>query len=201
MTQLRQAKYRQDYQAPDYTISEIDLDFILDPAKTVVTAISQVKRLNPASSTLELHGEDLKLVSIEVDGQPWTDYKEQDGKLILASLPEAFTLRIVNEISPEKNTALEGLYVSGDALCTQCEAEGFRHITYYQDRPDVLARYTTTITADKQRYPYLLSNGNRIAEGTLDDGRHWVKWQDPFPKPSYLFALVAGILMFFATLS
>lgn len=192
MTQLRQAKYRQDYQAPDYTISEIDLDFILDPAKTVVTAISQVKRLNPASSTLELHGEDLKLVSIEVDGQPWTDYKEQDGKLILASLPEAFTLRIVNEISPEKNTALEGLYVSGDALCTQCEAEGFRHITYYQDRPDVLARYTTTITADKQRYPYLLSNGNRIAEGVLDDGRHWVKWQDPFPKPSYLFALVAG---------
>ncbi|MDX7491602.1 aminopeptidase N [Providencia stuartii] len=192
MTQLRQAKYRQDYQAPDYTISEIDLDFILDPAKTVVTAISQVKRLNPASSTLELHGEDLKLVSIEVDGQPWTDYKEQDGKLIMASLPEAFTLRIVNEISPEKNTALEGLYVSGDALCTQCEAEGFRHITYYQDRPDVLARYTTTITADKQRYPYLLSNGNRIAEGTLDDGRHWVKWQDPFPKPSYLFALVAG---------
>lgn len=192
MTQLRQAKYRQDYQAPDYTISEIDLDFILDPAKTVVTAISQVKRLNPASSTLELHGEDLKLVSIEVDGQPWTDYKEQDGKLILASLPEAFTLRIVNEISPEKNTALEGLYVSGDALCTQCEAEGFRHITYYQDRPDVLARYTTTITADKQRYPYLLSNGNRIAERALDDGRHWVKWQDPFPKPSYLFALVAG---------
>ncbi|WP_368920750.1 aminopeptidase N, partial [Providencia vermicola] len=192
MTQLRQAKYRQDYKAPDYTISEIDLDFILDPAKTVVTAISQVKRLNPESSTLELHGEDLKLISVEVDGQSWTHYQEQDGKLILESLPEAFTLRIVNEISPEKNTALEGLYVSGDALCTQCEAEGFRHITYYQDRPDVLARYTTTITADKQRYPYLLSNGNRIAEGELDDGRHWVKWQDPFPKPSYLFALVAG---------
>ncbi|MEX9753654.1 aminopeptidase N [Providencia vermicola] len=192
MTQLRQAKYRQDYKAPDYTISEIDLDFILDPAKTVVTAISQVKRLNPESSTLELHGEDLKLISVEVDGQSWTHYQEQDGKLILESLPEAFTLHIVNEISPEKNTALEGLYVSGDALCTQCEAEGFRHITYYQDRPDVLARYTTTITADKQRYPYLLSNGNRIAEGELDDGRHWVKWQDPFPKPSYLFALVAG---------
>ncbi|ELZ5938855.1 aminopeptidase N [Providencia stuartii] len=192
MTQLRQAKYRQDYKAPDYTISEIDLDFILDPAKTVVTAISQVKRLNPESSTLELHGEDLKLISVEVEGQSWTHYQEQDGKLILESLPEAFTLHIVNEISPEKNTALEGLYVSGDALCTQCEAEGFRHITYYQDRPDVLARYTTTITADKQRYPYLLSNGNRIAEGELDDGRHWVKWQDPFPKPSYLFALVAG---------
>ncbi|MEY0303164.1 aminopeptidase N [Providencia manganoxydans] len=192
MTQLRQAKYRQDYQAPDYTISEIDLDFNLDPAKTVVTAVSQVKRLNANSSTLELHGEDLQLISVEVNGHAWADYQEQDSKLVLSSLPESFTLRIVNEISPEKNTALEGLYVSGDALCTQCEAEGFRHITYYLDRPDVLARYTTTITADRQRYPYLLSNGNRIADGILEDGRHWVKWQDPFPKPSYLFALVAG---------
>lgn len=192
MTQLRQAKYRQDYQAPDYTITEIDLDFNLDPAKTVVTAVSKVKRLNPQSSTLELNGEDLSLVSLEVDGKAWQDYKESEGKLIIESLPESFTLRIVNEISPEKNTALEGLYVSGEALCTQCEAEGFRHITYYQDRPDVLARYTTTITADKSRYPYLLSNGNRIAEGELEDGRHWVKWEDPFPKPSYLFALVAG---------
>ncbi|MEX9941881.1 aminopeptidase N [Providencia rettgeri] len=192
MTQLRQAKYRQDYQAPDYTITEIDLDFNLDPVKTVVTAISKVKRLNSQSSTLELNGEDLSLVSIEVDGKAWKNYKESEGKLIIESLPESFTLRIVNEISPEKNTALEGLYVSGEALCTQCEAEGFRHITYYQDRPDVLARYTTTITADKSRYPYLLSNGNRIEEGELEDGRHWVKWEDPFPKPSYLFALVAG---------
>ncbi|MGG4607974.1 aminopeptidase N [Providencia sp. Me31A] len=192
MTQLRQAKYRQDYQAPDYTITEIDLDFNLDPAKTVVTAVSKVKRLNSQSSTLELNGEDLALISIEVDGQEWTDYKESEGKLVIESLPESFTLRIVNEINPEKNTALEGLYVSGDALCTQCEAEGFRHITYYQDRPDVLARYSTTITADKSRYPYLLSNGNRIAQGELENGRHWVKWEDPFPKPSYLFALVAG---------
>ncbi|WP_353166190.1 aminopeptidase N [Providencia sp.] len=192
MTQLRQAKYRQDYQAPDYTITEIDLDFNLDPVKTVVTAVSQVKRINPQSSTLELHGEDLSLMSIEIDGKVWADYQQAEGKLIIKSLPESFTLRIVNEISPEKNTALEGLYVSGDALCTQCEAEGFRHITFYQDRPDVLARYTTTITADKTRYPYLLSNGNRIAEGELENGRHWVKWEDPFPKPSYLFALVAG---------
>lgn len=192
MTQLRQAKYRQDYQAPDYTITEIDLDFNLDPVKTVVTAVSQVKRINPQSSTLELHGEDLSLVSIEIDGKAWSDYQQTEGKLIIKSLPESFTLRIVNEISPEKNTALEGLYVSGDALCTQCEAEGFRHITFYQDRPDVLARYTTTITADKARYPYLLSNGNRIAEGELENGRHWVKWEDPFPKPSYLFAVVAG---------
>ncbi|MGO2334719.1 aminopeptidase N [Providencia sp.] len=192
MTQLRQAKYRHDYQAPDYTINEIALDFNLDPVKTVVTAVSKVKRLNPQSSTLELHGEDLSLISLEIDGQAWTQYKEEDGKLIIEGLPETFTLRIVNEISPEKNTALEGLYVSGEALCTQCEAEGFRHITYFQDRPDVLARYTTTITADKTRYPYLLSNGNRVAKGELEDGRHWVKWEDPFPKPSYLFAVVAG---------
>lgn len=102
MTQLRQAKYRQDYQAPDYTITEIDLDFNLDPVKTVVTAISKVKRLNSQSSTLELNGEDLSLVSIEVDGKAWKNYKESEGKLIIESLPESFTLRIVNEISPEK---------------------------------------------------------------------------------------------------
>ena len=192
MTQLRQAKYRQDYQTPDYTMTEIDLDFNLDPIKTVVTAISKVKRTNPQSSTLELNGEDLLLTSIEINGKAWQHYKEEAGKLVIESLPNEFTLRIVNEISPEKNTALEGLYVSGDVLCTQCEAEGFRHITYFQDRPDVLARYSTTITADKTRYPYLLSNGNRIAEGELEGGRHWVKWEDPFPKPSYLFALVAG---------
>lgn len=102
MTQLRQAKYRQDYQAPDYTITEISLDFDLDPAKTTVTAISKVKRLNPQSSTLELFGEDLKLISLEVDGKAWTNYKEESGKLVIESLPETFTLSIVNEISPEK---------------------------------------------------------------------------------------------------
>lgn len=149
MTQLRKAKYRQDYQAPDYTIHSIDLDFTLDPTTTVVTAISQIKRVNPQASTLVLDGEDLTLCSIEVDGQPWEHYKEQQNKLIIESLPAEFTLKIVNQISPAQNTALEGLYVSGDALCTQCEAEGFRHITYYLDRPDVLARYTTTIRADK----------------------------------------------------
>jgi aminopeptidase N len=98
----------------------------------------------------------------------------------------------VNEISPAANTALEGLYQSGVALCTQCEAEGFRHITWYLDRPDVLARFTTKIIADKTLYPFLLSNGNRVGEGELENGRHWVQWQDPFPKPCYLFALVAG---------
>ena len=192
MTQLRKAKCRQDYQAPDYTIQRIDLDFILDPATTVVTAVSQVKRLNPQSSTLVLNGEDLTLCSLHIDGKEWTEYSEEGGYLTINSLPESFTLTIVNEIHPAKNSALEGLYLSGEALCTQCEAEGFRHITYSLDRPDVLARYTTKITANKQLYPYLLSNGNRIEQGELNDGRHWVKWEDPFPKPSYLFALVAG---------
>jgi aminopeptidase N len=192
MTQQPQAKYRHDYRAPDYTITDIDLTFDLDATKTLVTAISQITRQGAAGAPLRLDGEDLTLVSIDVNGAAWEDYHQEEGALIIESLPEAFTLTIVNEISPATNTALEGLYLSGDALCTQCEAEGFRHITWYLDRPDVLARFTTKIIADKSKYPFLLSNGNRIAEGELDNGRHWVQWQDPFPKPCYLFALVAG---------
>ncbi|MFP2506449.1 aminopeptidase N [Buttiauxella gaviniae] len=192
MTQQPQAKYRHDYRAPDYTITDIDLTFDLDATKTLVTAISQITRQGTAGAPLRLDGEDLTLVSIDVNGAAWEHYRQEDGALIIESLPEAFTLTIVNEISPATNTALEGLYLSGDALCTQCEAEGFRHITWYLDRPDVLARFTTKIIADKSKYPFLLSNGNRIAEGELDNGRHWVQWQDPFPKPCYLFALVAG---------
>jgi len=192
MTQQPQAKYRHDYRAPDYTITDIDLTFDLDATKTLVTAISQITRQGAADAPLRLDGEDLTLVSIDVNGAAWEDYRQEEGALIIESLPEAFTLTIVNEISPATNTALEGLYLSGDALCTQCEAEGFRHITWYLDRPDVLARFTTKIIADKSKYPFLLSNGNRIAEGELDNGRHWVQWQDPFPKPCYLFALVAG---------
>ncbi|HGM6861198.1 TPA: aminopeptidase N [Serratia rubidaea] len=192
MTQQPQAKYRHDYRAPDYTITDIDLDFDLHADTTRVTAVSKVKRQGAAGAPLVLDGEDVTLVSLQIDGQPWEAYRQQDNQLIIDGLPEQFTVTIVNDIHPAQNSALEGLYLSGEALCTQCEAEGFRHITYYLDRPDVLARFTTRITADKQRYPFLLSNGNRIAEGELDDGRHWVQWQDPFPKPSYLFALVAG---------
>ncbi|MEZ2574998.1 aminopeptidase N [Buttiauxella ferragutiae] len=192
MTQQPQAKYRHDYRAPDYTITDIDLTFDLDAAKTLVTAISQITRQGAAGAPLRLDGEDLTLVSVAVNGTTWEDYRQDEGALIIESLPETFTLTIVNEISPATNTALEGLYLSGDALCTQCEAEGFRHITWYLDRPDVLARFTTKIIADKKQYPFLLSNGNRIAEGELENGRHWVQWQDPFPKPCYLFALVAG---------
>ncbi|HFZ8995268.1 TPA: aminopeptidase N [Citrobacter freundii] len=192
MTQQPQAKYRHDYRAPDYQITDIGLTFDLNAEKTVVTAVSQVVRHGASDASLRLNGEDLTLVSLQINDAPWTDYKEEAQALVINNLPERFTLRIVNEISPAANTALEGLYQSGEALCTQCEAEGFRHITWYLDRPDVLARFTTKIIADKKQYPFLLSNGNRIAQGELDDGRHWVEWQDPFPKPCYLFALVAG---------
>lgn len=187
-----QVKFRHDYRAPDYTITDIDLNFELEAQTTVVTAISQVKRLSKESAPLVLNGEELSLISLCVNGQPWSNYQVLENSLVIDGVPETFELAIVNEIHPAKNSALEGLYLSGDALCTQCEAEGFRHITYYLDRPDVLARFSTRIVADKAHYPYLLSNGNRIEQGDLDGGRHWVKWQDPFPKPCYLFALVAG---------
>ncbi|AIR61520.1 aminopeptidase N [Cedecea neteri] len=192
MTQQPQAKYRHDYRAADYTITDIDLTFDLDAAKTQVTAVSKIVRQGEAGAPLHLDGEDLTLVSIAVNGSAWPHYRQEDGALILEQVPDVFTLTIVNEISPATNTALEGLYQSGEALCTQCEAEGFHHITWYLDRPDVLARFTTKVIADKNKYPYLLANGNRIAEGELENGRHWVQWQDPFPKPCYLFALVAG---------
>ncbi|WP_038911434.1 aminopeptidase N [Dickeya dadantii] len=192
MSQQPQVKYRHDYRAPDYTITDIALDFDLHPEQTRVIAVSQVVLQGEPGAALKLDGEGLKLLSVQVDGQDWQAHRVLEGGLELTGLPEKFTLRIETEISPAANSALEGLYQSGDALCTQCEAEGFRHITYYLDRPDVLARFTTRITADKARYPYLLSNGNRVAQGELDEGRHWVEWQDPFPKPCYLFALVAG---------
>lgn len=153
MTQQPQAKYRHDYRAPDYQITDIDLTFDLDAQKTVVTAVSQAVRHGASDAPLRLDGEDLKLVSVHINDEPWTAWKEEEGALVISNLPERFTLKIVNEISPATNTALEGLYQSGDALCTQCEAEGFRHITYYLDRPDVLARFTTKIIADKTKYP------------------------------------------------
>ncbi|KAA5988944.1 aminopeptidase N, partial [Pantoea sp. M_5] len=192
MTQQPQIKYRHDYRAPDYTITDIDLTFELDASTTRVTAISQVKRVGDSQAELRLDGEALTLIALEVDGQPWTAFREEEGALVISQLPDSFTLKIINDIHPDQNTALEGLYKSGEALCTQCEAEGFRHITWYLDRPDVLARFTTTIYADGERYPFLLSNGNRIDSGRDEQGRSWVKWEDPFPKPCYLFALVAG---------
>ncbi|GHA41966.1 aminopeptidase N [Photobacterium aphoticum] len=186
------AKYRSDYQSPDFTITDILLEFDLQDTATRVVAVHKVKRLNPEATSLVLDGDDLTLVRVEVDGQAWTDFTEGESTLTINQLPETCELLIETEINPEANTLLEGLYKSGGAFCTQCEAEGFRRITYYLDRPDVLARFTTKVIADKAAYPFLMSNGNRIDSGELDNGRHWVLWEDPFPKPSYLFALVAG---------
>ncbi|HHE0474815.1 TPA: aminopeptidase N [Vibrio parahaemolyticus] len=191
MSQAPQAKYRKDYQAPSYTITEIDLTFDLYDNDTIVTALSKVVQKGE-STTLELDGEGLELRSVKVNGEDWAHHEVKEASLVLSDLPVEFELEIITKIDPEANTALEGLYKSGGAFCTQCEAEGFRRITYYLDRPDVLAKYTTKVIADKATYPYLLSNGNRIAQGEAENGRHWVQWQDPHPKPAYLFALVAG---------
>ncbi|MEZ9059834.1 aminopeptidase N [Vibrio pelagius] len=191
MAHTPQAKYRKDYQSPSHSISEIDLTFDLYDTASIVTAVSKVKQ-EKESSTLVLDGEGLKLVSVSVNGSQWTQYEQSETQLTLTELPQEFDLTIVTEVNPEGNSALEGLYKSGGAFCTQCEAEGFRRITYYMDRPDVLAKFTTTVIADKAENPFLLSNGNRIDEGESENGRHWVKWEDPHPKPAYLFALVAG---------
>ncbi|EGQ8296679.1 aminopeptidase N [Vibrio parahaemolyticus] len=191
MSQAPQAKYRKDYQAPSHTITDINLTFDLYDNDTIVTALSKVVQKGE-STTLELDGEGLELRSVKVNGEDWAHHEVKEASLVLSDLPAEFELEIITKIDPEANTALEGLYKSGGAFCTQCEAEGFRRITYYLDRPDVLAKYTTKVIADKATYPYLLSNGNRIAQGEAENGRHWVQWQDPHPKPAYLFALVAG---------
>ncbi len=184
-----------DYRAPDYGISELSLDFALDPEATIVTATMQVARAG-ADAPLVLNGEQMKLLSVAIDGRKLAsgEYKVDDEALTLQSVPPRFLLEIVTEIAPAKNTALEGLYTAKGIFCTQCEAEGFRRITYFLDRPDVLAVYTTRIEASKADYPVLLSNGNPVARGELPDGRHFIVWNDPWPKPSYLFALVAGDL-------
>ncbi|HEY4944263.1 MAG TPA: aminopeptidase N [Rhizomicrobium sp.] len=185
-----------DYRAPDYRIGEIALDFALDPAATRVTATSKVTRTGPAGAPLALDGEDLKLISVAIDGRMLgaSEYALTPATLTLHKPPAAFTLQIVTEISPQNNTTLNGLYTSGGMFCTQCEAEGFRRITFFLDRPDNLAVYTTRIEADKKAYPILLSNGNPTQRGDLGGGKHFVTWNDPFPKPCYLFALVAGDL-------
>jgi aminopeptidase N len=184
-----------DYRAPDYKISEIALDFHLDPDATRVTAKTRVSR-SGGDAPLVLSGEHMKLLSVAIDGRTLSadEYKVDDETLTIPSVPARFTLEIATEIAPAKNTALEGLYLSKGIFCTQCEPEGFRRITYFLDRPDVLAVYTTRIEASEKDYPVLLSNGNPVERGDLPGGRHFVVWNDPWPKPSYLFALVAGDL-------
>ena len=189
-----------DYKPTEFLIETVDLVFELGEDKTKVKSRLSVRR-NPDSAertgTLSLDGEAVELVSVALDDEALGPNRYQlDGEaLVLRDLPDEFTLDIETSIEPQNNTELSGLYKSGGNFCTQCEAEGFRRITFFQDRPDVMARYTTTIVADKARYPVLLSNGNPVDAGESSNGRHWAKWDDPHPKPAYLFALVAGDLV------
>ncbi|HEX3943418.1 MAG TPA: aminopeptidase N [Rhizomicrobium sp.] len=185
-----------DYRAPDFHISTVDLDFTLDPVATRVAAKMNVKRSGDKSAPLVLNGEQLKLLALRVDGEdvPQDRYRTDAETLTIDKVPDEFVLDVFTEIAPAANTSLEGLYVSKDIFCTQCEAEGFRRITYYLDRPDNLAVFTTRIEAGKAKYPVLLSNGNLVRSGDLPEGRHFALWSDPYPKPCYLFALVAGDL-------
>ena len=189
----RVAKSRHDYQSPDFLISRVALTFELAAEATVVTSVMQLKRQRVAAPLI-LDGQHLQLLSVAVDGCVLSaeQYQLTDENLILNNVPDAFELCITTQIAPQHNTALEGLYLAGDTYCTQCEAEGFRRISYFLDRPDVLAEYHVTIIAPAQRYPFLLSNGNKVSEQIDSAGRRVVQWHDPFPKPSYLFALVAG---------
>ncbi|PIE43600.1 MAG: aminopeptidase N [Gammaproteobacteria bacterium] len=192
--------YLSEYQPPLFLIDETDLHFDLFEKGTVVTVRLSMRknpgRMEEVSNRLVLSGIDLELVSLAVDGQPLSasDYLIAGEELIIHSVPDKFEFTCTNKIKPQQNTCLEGLYKSSGMFCTQCEAEGFRRITYYLDRPDVMSRFRTTIVADKERYPVLLSNGNKIKSGNLAEGRHFVTWEDPFKKPCYLFALVAGDL-------
>jgi aminopeptidase N len=181
-----------DYRPPAYLIDEVFLDFSLEPAATRVKAKLTVRRNGEHADPLVLDGDSLKTVSVAVDGVPHA-FEETAEVLTLSGLPEAFTLETEVEIDPSANTELMGLYISGGRFCTQCESEGFRRITWFLDRPDVLARYTVRMEADKA-FDRLLANGNRVEAGDLPGGRHYAVWNDPFPKPCYLFALVAGEL-------
>ncbi len=190
-----------DYRPPEFLIDTVDLVVELDDAATVVKSRLGIRR-NPAGSdpkaALELDGEELTLVRVALDGLALGPNRYRlpaEGGLVIDEVPDAFTLEIETRIDPARNTALSGLYMSGGNFCTQCEPEGFRRITYFIDRPDVMARYSTTIVADKTRFPVLLSNGNPAGSGAAEAQRHWARWIDPHPKPSYLFALVAGDLV------
>ncbi len=195
---IPQVVHLKDYAPPPYRIERVALRFELDERATVVTARLDVRAQEEVgpSRPLVLDGQELDLLSLHLDGRPLDrhEYTLAAESLTLHSPPRAFALEVVTRINPAANTALEGLYTSGGNFCTQCEAEGFRKITYFLDRPDNMSVYTTTLVADRQRYPVLLANGNCTEAGVLEDGRHFATWYDPFPKPSYLFAVVAGDL-------
>ncbi|HMQ72159.1 MAG TPA: aminopeptidase N [Rubrivivax sp.] len=189
---------REDYAPPPYRIRHVELGFDLDPAKTIVASRLHLERAagTAAGTPLALDGEGLNLLRVMSDGAS-VSFRHEGDKLVIDQPPadEAFVLEIRATCAPDRNTALSGLYASGSGLFTQCEAEGFRRITYFLDRPDVMATYRVTLRADRTRYPVLLANGNLVEQGELDGGRHFAVWDDPFPKPSYLFALVAADLV------
>ncbi|WP_374027359.1 aminopeptidase N [Bdellovibrio bacteriovorus] len=192
---MKQEKiYLKDYKSPAFTVDSVNLDFNLNEDFCRVVAKSQVRRVHPGE--MRLNGEELKLISIKINGQQLNadQYQITEEELIVPSVPDSFTLEIETELQPQNNTSLEGLYKSNGIFCTQCEAQGFRKITYFFDRPDVMTSYSVTIEADKAKYPVLLSNGDRIKIEDLGNGRHKAFWQDPHKKPCYLFALVAGDL-------
>jgi aminopeptidase N len=197
-TDTPQTIYRKDYTAPGYLVDTVELGFDLDPQRTIVASRLTMRR-NPASPVreIELYGENLTLVALRMNGKLLAkrDYRIDGNLLRIAGAPDEVVLEIETLTAPVKNTTLNGLYVSNGNFFTQCEAEGFRNISYFPDRPDVMAKFTVMLRADKALYPVLLSNGNLVDSGDLPEGRHYAKWEDPFKKPSYLFALVAARLV------
>ena len=190
--------HRRDYRAPDYLVDTVELGFDLDPRDTrIANRMTLLRAPGSTANEILLQGNDLKLKQLRMNGIKLgkKDYALEDGNLRIFNTPESVTLEIETATRPAKNTSLMGLYVSNGNFFTQCEAEGFRKITFFPDRPDVMAKFTVMLRADKKKYPVLLSNGNLIDQGTLGDGRHYAKWEDPFKKPAYLFALVAGKLV------
>jgi len=183
-----------DYTPYPFAVEQVDLRFDLDPDATRVRCEMRIRRTGAAGEPLVLDGESLRLLTIALDGAPLqpSGYTVEEKRLVIPSVPDDFTLTTEVEIAPSKNTALSGLYMSGGRFCTQCEATGFRRITYYPDRPDVMSAFRVWMAADKAKYPILLSNGTPGETGELDDGRHFATWDDPHKKPSYLFALCAG---------
>jgi aminopeptidase N len=197
-TDTPQTIYRKDYTPPAYTVETVEMGFDLDPEAThVATRMTLTRNPESRSKSLVLHGDGLRLEQLRMNGKALTrrGYTLNDGTLEISNAPDRVTLEIETVTHPNLNTSLMGLYVSNGNFFTQCEAEGFRKITFFPDRPDVMAKYTVMLRADKKKYPVLLSNGNLIEQGDLGDGRHYAVWEDPFKKPSYLFALVAGDLV------
>ena len=187
------AKYRKDYQAPKFTIDTVNLVVELDETNTRITNTMKIKRQGEHSDALVLDGEHIELEKVVLNDQALntSDYTVTDSTLTIEVEQNEFTLTVVNTLNPSTNKALEGLYLAEGTFCTQCEAEGFRRITYYLDRPDVLATFTTKVIAPSADYPHILANGNSVEHGE-EEGKPFVTWHDPYPKPSYLFALVCG---------